>query len=258
MAQPPVEGRRVEAALHGVVDHGGLDPPTTPLGMGQSRAEPVHRISEQQQEAGVGRSPPQQLGDPRQREIVRRPLATSHSRRAWEPAVVAPDLRVVEPERPEPVEEVPLLVDARSRRDLRVGRNEVVPPGRPAFLSPDPDEVGWTWAFAGQQLGRGEVEAGLPGGVATQPMEDVAAETGREKEERLPPPGCHGHPLPQAVTAAGCHRRDPVTRTGPVVVQRRRHLTPPGVQPMICGMIRSGWWGEPPDRSCRRAASAGP
>ncbi len=65
--------------------------------------------------------------------------------------------------------------------------------------------------LAGEQRRRGEVELGLPRGVAAQSVEDLAPNPGWEEEERPSPFGCNGHPLPPAITAAGCHRRHLLT-----------------------------------------------
>ncbi len=92
VAEPDVECGGVETALHGVADQLVVDPRAGSIRMGQPGVEPAHRIAEEEQQAGVGRRAPEQRWDPRGREVIGRPFAGAHARRAREPAPIPRDL----------------------------------------------------------------------------------------------------------------------------------------------------------------------
>ena len=118
---------------------------------GQAGDQPLHRVSQDHQQARLRGGPREQRGDPRGARVQRRPLADHLALGAREVLVVGGDVVLAEAPGVKAVEEVKLLHRHRASH-LRVGGDQVVPARRAASLKAHADEVRRTCPPSGRRL----------------------------------------------------------------------------------------------------------
>jgi hypothetical protein len=109
--------------------------------MCKAGAESLDRVTEQDEETGLGGGLSEEGGDPRVLDVVGSPLTRKVAVGSREPTVIERAFGGTERADGVPPEEVAFLVDVASAVDVRVGTDGVVPPRRACLLGTDTYKV---------------------------------------------------------------------------------------------------------------------